>query len=115
MALPTFYSTPDGQLLALNEKDAIDQALFLGTVNTAESITLSADPQTRLVRIQANYDLWYNFDAAAVKPTTEDVTGAGVYLPAGQERYIYLNGLDHKYISCISAVDDCIVNLLEWE
>ncbi|QDP48900.1 MAG: hypothetical protein Unbinned7794contig1000_44 [Prokaryotic dsDNA virus sp.] len=105
------YVTPDGQVHAPNESEAVIQTLFLGTATTAESITLTAD--TNVARIQADQDIWYEFDATAAAPTTEQTTGSSIFLPAGQERLIsHLRGV--TAISCVGGISNTSVNLLEW-
>ena len=113
------FSNPDGPIFAPNEVDAISQALYLGTATTAEEVTLTTGTlsNTTLVRIQADQDIYYILnaavgDATAVAPTAEATTGASILLPAGQERYIDAN--DVAGISCVSAVVNAAINILEW-
>jgi|ETNvirnome_2_300_1030623.scaffolds.fasta_scaffold05792_4 phosphodiesterase/alkaline phosphatase D-like protein len=110
------YNSPEGPLFAPDEGNANSQALYLGTATTAEEMTLNTD--CHLVRIQADQDIWYLLnatvgDATAVAPTTEDITGASILLPAGQERYVNVRGFGG--ISCVSAVNSTAVNVLEWK
>lgn len=105
------YVTPDGQVHAPNESEAVIQALFLAVAGTAESLTKTAG--TNVVRIQADQDIWYEFGATAAAPTTEQTSGASIFLPAGQERLI--SGIRSvAYISCVSGIANTSVNLLEW-
>ena len=110
------YGTPDGPIFAPNEADANVHVLYLNTATTAEEVTLQSDKN--LLRIQADQDIYYVLnatvgDAVAAAPTNEDTSGASILLPAGQERYIHVRGING--ISCVSAVNLTAVNILEWD
>jgi|TARA_Y100000310_G_scaffold112437_1_gene110921 hypothetical protein len=110
------YYQPDGAIYAPNEQDAVVSALQLDTATTAESHTFATSDGIKIIRIQADQDIYYAFGDTAVAPSDEDIAGASIYLPAGQERLIQLTTQDptEGYISCVSAVNETNVNILGW-
>jgi len=114
----TPYYQPDGAIYAPNEQDAVASALQLDTATTAESHTFATSDALKIIRIQADQDIYYAFGATAAAPTDDDIAGASIYLPAGQERLIQLTPHpstgELPYISCVSAVNETNVNILGW-
>jgi|2_EtaG_2_1085320.scaffolds.fasta_scaffold05874_6 hypothetical protein len=110
------YVQPDGAIYAPNEMDAVSQAKKLTTATTAYQVDFTSG--TKVIRIQADQDIYYAFGATAVAPTADDVAGASIFLPSGQERLISLTPHpdtgELAYISAVSATENTYFNMLEW-
>jgi hypothetical protein len=107
------YNIQGGALIGDNEAQSLDTgAISSSSGGVAESATIPAG--AKLVRLQANADFWYIFNATAVIPSGDDTSGASIYLPAGERRYIHFNG-DVDTLSVIAATTGPLINLVFWD